>query len=221
MNQHEWVYGCYAYYLENYIEPGNPEDGVWEAAHWPVPACKGGTKTVLLLKEHHAVHGALQSEEWQYPCIFGWEKKYLSGEMLALYKKWKTKLALIANANRTPEQRSEYARRANAAQGAKGRSERVRRANASLTPEQRSAIARKRRAAQLKSTTPEQRSEAMRKANINRSKEKMIENGKQAAVRLQSQRWKCLVTGKVTNAGSLTTYQRARGIDPSLRERVQ
>ena len=72
-NQHTWVYGCYAYYLENQIEPGNPEDGVWEAAHWPVPKCKGGTKTILLLKEHHAVHGVLQSEEWGLPCIYGWE----------------------------------------------------------------------------------------------------------------------------------------------------
>jgi hypothetical protein len=33
-------------------------------------------------------------------------------------------------------------------------------------------------------------------------------------------RFKCLVTGKITTAGPLTGYQKARGIDPSLRERV-
>jgi hypothetical protein len=36
-----------------------------------------------------------------------------------------------------------------------------------------------------------------------------------------NQRWKCLVTGKITNVGALTRYQRARGIDISLREKVQ
>jgi hypothetical protein len=111
MNQHEWVYGCYAYYLENYIEPGNPEDGVWEAAHWPVPKCKGGRKTILLLKEHHAVHGVLQSEEWQTPCIWGWEKAYLSGEMLTLCEKWLSIRSRRAMLARTPEQWREVERK--------------------------------------------------------------------------------------------------------------
>jgi hypothetical protein len=35
-----------------------------------------------------------------------------------------------------------------------------------------------------------------------------------------SQRWKCLETGFITNAGNLTKYQKARGIDTSLRERI-
>jgi hypothetical protein len=35
-----------------------------------------------------------------------------------------------------------------------------------------------------------------------------------------AQRWKCLVTGKVSGAGPLTNYQKARGIDITLRERV-
>ena len=97
MNQHEWVYGCYAYYLENHVEPGNPEDGVWEDAHWPVPKCKGGTKTIPLLKQHHAVQGVLQSEEWQYPCIRHWEKFYLSGELLDLYNKWRSEAGRLGN----------------------------------------------------------------------------------------------------------------------------
>ena len=113
-NQHTWVYGCYTYYLENQIEPGNPEDGVWEAAHWPVPACKGGTKTILLLKEHHAVHGVLQSEEWQCPCVYSWEKHYLDKELLVKYAHWmkvKAQPMLDYRANMTPEERQKLARR--------------------------------------------------------------------------------------------------------------
>ncbi len=34
------------------------------------------------------------------------------------------------------------------------------------------------------------------------------------------QRWRCLVTGKVSGPGPLTCYQRKRGIDTSLRERL-
>lgn len=38
--------------------------------------------------------------------------------------------------------------------------------------------------------------------------------------KISNYRYKCLVTGYITTAGPLTHYQRARGIDPSLRERV-
>jgi hypothetical protein len=44
--------------------------------------------------------------------------------------------------------------------------------------------------------------------------------GKVGGKRTASQKWKCLVTGHVTNAGALTAYQRHRGIDTSLRERI-
>jgi hypothetical protein len=89
LTQQEWVGGCYTYYAENGYEPGNPEDGDWEVAHYPVPRCLGGVDTVLLLREHHAVQGVLQSEQYQHPCIWGWESNYLTGEMLILFGKWK------------------------------------------------------------------------------------------------------------------------------------
>ncbi len=54
-----------------------------------------------------------------------------------------------------------------------------------------------------------------------RSPEKMSEDGRKAALASQKQRWQCTVTGKISNAGSLTTYQRARGIDPSNRIRIK
>ncbi|MCP4778987.1 MAG: hypothetical protein GY880_32635 [Planctomycetaceae bacterium] len=36
-----------------------------------------------------------------------------------------------------------------------------------------------------------------------------------------SQKWKCPVTGYISGPGPLSCYQRARGIDTSLRERVK
>ena len=41
--------------------------------------------------------------------------------------------------------------------------------------------------------------------------------GKKAA----AQRWKCLVTGHISSAGGLARFQKARGIDTSLRERLE
>jgi hypothetical protein len=39
--------------------------------------------------------------------------------------------------------------------------------------------------------------------------------------KVNSQRWKCLVTEYISNAGGLSRYQRARGIDTSQRVRVE
>ena len=44
--------------------------------------------------------------------------------------------------------------------------------------------------------------------------------GKKGGLTTSSQRWKCLVTGHVSTPGALTNYQRKRGIDVTLRERV-
>ena len=64
ITQREYVEGCQQWYKEADLQPGNPEDGTWEQCHYPAPKCLGGTETILLLKEHHAVQGVLQSEEY-------------------------------------------------------------------------------------------------------------------------------------------------------------
>ena len=51
--------------------------------------------------------------------------------------------------------------------------------------------------------------------------EKFIEHQKRANLAANSQKWRCLVTKKVSTAGPLTLYQRKRGIDTSLREKVK
>jgi hypothetical protein len=90
LSQKEFVENCYNWYREADLQPGNPEDGVWDAAHYPIPSCKDGTETILLLREHHAIQGVIQSEELQWKCLWGWEEKYLTGEYLELYNKWKS-----------------------------------------------------------------------------------------------------------------------------------
>jgi hypothetical protein len=75
-----------------------------------------------------------------------------------------------------------------------------------------------------------------------RSRQKMSEDGKKATERARElgvgiyglcseekskagkigakQKWRCLITNYISNAGSLTRYQKARGIDKKFRERV-
>jgi hypothetical protein len=91
ITQREYVEGCLQWYREADLQPGNPEDGEWHECHYPVPKCLGGTETILLLKEHHAVQGVLQSEEYQHPCIWGWEAEFLREELLNVHKKWMRK----------------------------------------------------------------------------------------------------------------------------------
>jgi hypothetical protein len=61
------------------------------------------------------------------------------------------------------------------------------------------------------------------------TKEQRIENGKKygskagklGSAKTNSQKWMCLETGYITNAGALTMYQNARGIDKSKRIRIE
>ena len=120
-----------------------------------------------------------------------------------------------AQASLTPEQRSEVARKREASLTPEQRSERSRKAAASMTAEQRSEVARKREA----SMTPEQRSERGRKRAACMTPEQR-EKARESLTIALSQRWQCTVTGFTTNAGSLSRYQKARGIDTSNRVRL-
>jgi hypothetical protein len=87
--QAEFIEACHAHYAQEGLTLGDPSDGEWEEAHWPIPACMGGKNTALLLKEHHAIHGVIQSEELGHPCIWGWEVNYLPADYIPLFRKWK------------------------------------------------------------------------------------------------------------------------------------
>jgi hypothetical protein len=116
----------------------------------------------------------------------------------------------------TREQRSEIAKKGKANMTPEQRSEATRKGNASRTPEQRSKVAKKVRSLQLSKSTPEQRSEISRKSQASRTPEQRSEIGRKGS----NQKWQCTVTGFITNAGNLSKYQRARGIDTSNRIRI-
>jgi hypothetical protein len=116
------------------------------------------------------------------------------------------------HASRTPEQRSEAVRKGQASMTPEQRSEIAKKRQANKTPEQRSEIAKKRQA----NKTPEQRSERARKAHASMTPEQRRERSRKAS----SQKFQCTVTGFITNAGGLSMYQRARGIDTSNRVRL-
>lgn len=186
--QQEWVEGCLNFYKENDLQQGNPEDGEWQECHFPVPKCLGGTEVVLLLKEHHAVQGVLQSEEFQHPCVWGWERKFLEGEVLKVFESWLVFRAATNLNSRTPEERRKAKakgdetlgaerRRQVSLKGAASQTPEQRREKAlkgwrGLSPEQRTARARK----QVEAQTPEQRREKALKGWETRRKKKQEEN---------------------------------------------
>lgn len=70
LNQYDFVADCYRHYAENGIQPGNPDHGKWEKAHYPIPSCLGGTETIFLLWEDHQQQGILQSHEFNHRCFY-------------------------------------------------------------------------------------------------------------------------------------------------------
>jgi len=126
----------------------------------------------------------------------------------------------------TPEQRSENGRKAGIKTKENGTG------IFSLTPEQQSVRSRK----------GGKRAQELGRGIHGRTKEQMTEDGKMGAQKVKelgvgiyaitpkerseisrkvaSQKWMCLETGYVSNAGALSHYQRARGIDTSKRKRI-
>jgi hypothetical protein len=80
------------------------------------------------------------------------------------------------------------------------------------------------------SLTKEERSEISKKAGkanfqnsvgiFSLTDKEMIENSKKGGKSASSQKWKCTVTGHISNAGPLTRYQNKKGIDISNRIKV-
>lgn len=245
LTQQEFVEGCLAQYEEIYLQPGNPEDGEWHECHYPKPKCLGGTETVFLLKKHHAVQGVLQSEEYQHPCIYGWEKAFLQGETLERWKKWmavKAQAAVDYWRSVPVEVKSELGRQGQAKmtkeqlrrgwEGMRnGMSPEQIREHAkhmhNITPEERRAAVKKATESNLK-RNPDHFSDMAKKARNSESPEQKSARGRaipaEASARgralTNSRKFRCLVSGKVMPAGPLSAYQKRLGIDTSLREEV-
>ena len=227
MNQHEYVAGSYAYYAENYYEPGNPEDGIWEECHYPVPKCKGGTLTILLLQEHHAVQGVLQSEEYQYPCLYGWEKKHLPSEYLPLYKKWMKVKGKLGNELQTSKMKSKGGVACQEKRTAEEKRE-LAQHMLNVTPEEKKQACLKARDTNLEKN-PNHYGDMARKARDSESQEVRSARGHAIPIDAKSKgreltnsrKYRCTVTGHISTAGPLTIYQRVRNIDPKNREQVR
>lgn len=175
------------------IEIGDPAYE-WDDAHHPDAKCLGGTKTVPLMRKDHAVHGVLQSEVFQYPCIYGWESNYLEGELYDLCKKWHSEKSRIANLNIDPRKLSDSAKEQHSVK----------------LPDGRSAFA-----VYISSFADHSAGGKKTAAIIHSDRD---ETGRSKhAVRNLLNRFICTETGKILCAGPLTRYQKARGIDPSNR----
>jgi len=67
LTQKEFVDSCVVKYRWETI----PEEMKFEDAHYPIPQCKGGTKTIQLWSCDHTLQGLFQSEELNHPCLDG------------------------------------------------------------------------------------------------------------------------------------------------------
>jgi hypothetical protein len=211
LTQKQFIRGCYDFYREADLQPGNPEDGDWQKAHYPKPKSSGSTRWVWLLKEHHAIQSVLQSEECDYPAVWSWERKYFVGEwayLLPLYEKWmsvKGKIASKAAYDKlTPEEIRQRAIRARKAP----------RVNP-LKPGHRVGAA----------PATDNQKRVARQSALKLHEEKNEEGKSLHAIAVAKRglnaRWRCLVTGMVSNAGNIVRMQKRRGIDSSPSNRIK
>ena len=225
MNQHEYVKAVYQYYRENDIIPGDPNEGPWEEAHYPLPQPEGD-EWIYLKPEHHFIQGILQSEDVGRCCFHtGVTRIFLREfffkklpydfqlQLTSLFAKWS--LAQIKNGHETnrkngtgawdPNVQSKAGKIGGKIGGAK---------TAKLGIGIHNFDSRSKGGKKGGRTTAE--SGALRIASSAGGKV----SGSAQAKRLNAQKWRCLVTGHISNPGALSVFQRARGIDRSLRERV-
>lgn len=223
MDQHEFVRGCLAFYCETGTDP-EPKGG-WQEAHYPSPECLGGTEKVWMLFDHHQEQGLYQSEEFQCQCFFNKDTKAFLDrnptrlDLWVLYDRWKGYNSRINSPSMNAHPNT------NAARSANGR----RTAAQFFTPEvcsqngkeQGSKNGPKNILVALNALTPEIRSKHGRDmVVVMNGHPSTKENQKKQGAATNRQKWRCLVTGYVSNPGGLTVYQRARGIDTSFRERM-
>lgn len=238
VTQEEFVADCYLDYAIQGLEPGNPEHGNWHKAHYPKPRCLGGIEWVWLLEEHHAIQSVLQSEECNHPCVFSWERKFLTGKwsyLEATYDKWmkekntKACLVLQEKVNSNPELKNRILSSLHA-----GR-ENWRNNNTERAAEVLCKLQKGREKYLLDNpehlNKMQERSIEWRKNNPEGSERiaqacgdgarKWVENnpeqasnrGKMGGYKTAQIRMQCAITGHISTPMGLSNYQKARGID--------
>jgi hypothetical protein len=240
MNQHDYVRECLKFYEDNGIVQGNPEEGVWNHAHYPSPEGEG-EGTVLLLWEHHQVQGVLQSEEYGKCCFWDGDVKsfltlgtFISGwfDLYGLYEKWSHDRAVKAgkatHSERDTSGRSlnglRAAERLNSEKDELGRSVQAVKSSKKLLAEKndlgQSVNSVKGGINSHSNRTPEGKSVRAIEHNSKIHSEK-DENGRsKVAMKTNSQLWKCTITGHISTPGPLTRYQNKRGINTKNRIKI-
>jgi hypothetical protein len=177
----------------------------------------------------HAIASALQTLALRKNCMCGWHKKYLPKALVGLAWPYYTKMcadngkenvgAMLEHPN-TAKNRDVLVKKNGEKSGAKN----IQRYNQDSTRQERSKNA-KSASTKAHSVKNSQGSSVLAASNgsLTQSKktsEQRVEEARRRALSVNSQKWMCLVTGHVSNPGSLTRYQKARGIDTKMRIRL-
>ena len=227
MDQYQFVEERLAFYDEQGLtpEPG----GEWQEAHYPDP--KGvGDRTVWMTFNDHQQQGLYQSEEHGRCCFYNYDTlrflthgPFVPGwfDLWDLYDKWKGENGR-SNLSKIPKETLTANGIANLAKIPKETLAASSRENLNKIPRETLVATGK---ANGKANAPamndhvntlENQKKQGRSSGAKMSKETRTSNGKTTT----SQKWQCLVTGFIANPGNLSQYQKARGIDTSLRVKV-
>lgn len=210
----EWVQDTYLDYSVKGIEVGDPTYE-WENAHHPTPKCLKGERTVLLLRKDHAVHGVLQSEIFQHPCVYGWESDYLEGELYDICKKWHNVKSTMAGKEAF---KSTISKNPNHMRDIRSLQPPTQAKDASLKAHQKHPTLASENG---KRTGPENIKKCLNSSGCKENRSiQGSRMGKTNMGKVARQKWQCLVSGRVANAGNLTKIQKSLGIDTKLRKRI-
>ena len=215
LTQEQFVADC----LAKYWFSDMPSDQNWEEAHFPLPECLGGENTVMLWSADHTVQGLLQSVEFDHQCFHGKANKKDLGnlethypEYLELFKQLKSQFS---------GRRSKKGAATNKANGTGAYHDpKIQSANRKKCAKLKIGI-HGQSADQL--TVNGKKSAAINKANgTGAFFNPQIQSacGKKGSATTNAQRYQCLVTDFISNAGGLSSYQKARGIDTKLRVKL-
>lgn len=204
-----YVHHCVEYNKRHDIDPHHYE---MEWNHF-LPVCLFEDQPIghYLLLRQHAIASALQTLAFRQNCLCGWHKKHLPITLIALawpYYRKRQSLKLKARHRKNTINGKSVLGLAQALKWHELKDERGK----SLL-----GLQHARRLHENKDTTGKSLVAIALNEKIHAEKD---ERGRSLlAMRVNSQRWECLVTGKITSAGPLTRWQKARGIDTSLRIR--
>lgn len=207
--QTDYLHRILEWYEEQLITIGDPTEGVWNDCHSPLPKGQCDT-TYKLLRQHHLIHDLYQSHELDEQHVFLSEVKNLLYHSSYFVENW-FELCDI---------HEYFVKKLNTDRGNRsfelGKSGYLRKEVRDLATERRKESPKMRKWLDDCGTSGH-----MDKMRTFESCSKGGKNGgRNGGLKTSSQRWKCLVTGHVSTPGGLTSYQKSRGIDTSLRVKL-